>query len=115
MNYSLKRICPRCKKQFEVDRYHTAQIYCNDCKYIKDKEYQRIYHEPKPKIDRPKPPLKREHYICPNCGKDNLLKKVVGRKMRFCNMNCFLEFSKKKREIKYTKVKRFEKKGINLF
>jgi len=37
------RICKRCNKQFEVDRYHLSQLYCSDCRYIKDKERYREY------------------------------------------------------------------------
>ena len=37
------RKCKRCNKQFEVDKYHLSQLYCSDCRYIKDKERYREY------------------------------------------------------------------------
>ena len=37
------RICKRCNKQFDVDKYHLSQLYCDDCKIIKDKDRDREY------------------------------------------------------------------------
>lgn len=52
-------ICKRCGKEFSLVVHKLAQIYCDDCKYIKDKEYdreyRRLYDKRKShKIGRPK-------------------------------------------------------------
>ena len=37
------RICKRYNKQFKINKYHLSQLYCNNCRYIKDKERYREY------------------------------------------------------------------------
>ena len=37
-------VCKRCGKKFSLVLHKLAQQYCDDCKFIKDKEYDREYY-----------------------------------------------------------------------
>ena len=36
--------CKRCKKEFEVAEHKFSQVFRDDCKYIKDHEYDKEYY-----------------------------------------------------------------------
>jgi len=37
-------VCKRCGKKFSLVLHKLAQQYCDSCKFIKDKEYDRNYY-----------------------------------------------------------------------
>jgi PHP family Zn ribbon phosphoesterase len=42
-------LCKRCHEPFSLEKNKLAQLYCNKCKWIKDKEYDTNYRKLYPK------------------------------------------------------------------